>query len=75
MGKINGWESNLKKPSTIRVIEHIPLVFSMFTISLFKGIENKHDIYRVKSFMKKFHESLRKCAVDIISFKKKKYYY
>lgn len=44
MGKINGWKNNLKKPSTTRVIEHIPLVFSMFTISLFKGRENKHDI-------------------------------
>ena len=54
MGKINGWKNNLKKPSTARVIEHVPLGFSMFTISSFKGIENKHDIYRVKSFMKKF---------------------
>ena len=44
MGKINGWKNNLKKPSTTRVIEHIPLVFSMFTISLFKGRENKHDL-------------------------------
>ena len=75
MGKINGWKNNLKKPSTTRVIELVPSGFSMFTISSFKGTENKHDIYRVKSFMKKFHGSLRKRAVDIISFKKKKYYY
>ena len=43
----------------------------MSTIS-FKSIENKHDVYRGKVYMKKFCESLREQAIEIIDFKKKK---
>ena len=43
----------------------------MFTISSFKSIENKHDVYRGKDCMKKFCESLRGHAMEIINFKKK----
>ena len=46
--------------------------FSMSTISLFRSIENKHDVYRGKDCMKKFCESLREHAMKIINFKKKK---
>ena len=75
MGRIDGCKSNPKKSSTTKVIEHIPSGFSLFTISSFKGIENKHDTYGVKNFMKKFRESLRKRAMEAISFKRKKCYY
>ena len=44
----------------------------MFTISSFKSIENKHDVYRGKDCMKKFCESLREHAMKIINFKRKK---
>ena len=44
----------------------------MCTISSFKSIENKHDVYRGKDCMKKFCESLRGHAVEIIKFKTKK---
>ena len=44
----------------------------MSTISSFKSIENKHDIYRGKDYLKKFCESLREDAMKIINFKKKK---
>ena len=44
----------------------------MSTISSFKYIENKHDAYRGKEFMKKFCESLKEYAKKIIKFKKKK---
>ena len=44
----------------------------MSTISLFKSIENKHDVYRGNDFMKKFCESLREHSIKIINFKKKK---
>ena len=44
----------------------------MSKILSFKGIENKHDIYRGKDCMKKFCESLREHAMDTINFKKKK---
>ena len=44
----------------------------MSTISSFKCIENKHDVYRGKNCMKKFCKYLRKHPMKIINFKKKK---
>ena len=44
----------------------------MSKILSFKGIENKHDVYRGKDCMKKFCESLREHAMETINFKKKK---
>ena len=44
----------------------------MSTISSFRSIENKHDVYRGKDCMKKFCEFLREHAIKIINFKKKK---
>ena len=35
-------------------------------------MENKHDVYKVKDYMKKFCESLRDQTMNIINFKKKK---
>ena len=42
----------------------------MSTISSFKSIENKHDVYRGKNCMKTFCESLREHAMEIITLKK-----
>ena len=44
----------------------------MSTISSFRSIENKHDVYRGKDCMKKFFESLRQHAMNTNNFKKKK---
>ena len=44
----------------------------MSTILSFKSLESKHDVYRGKDCMKKFCESLREHAMEIINFKKKK---
>ena len=44
----------------------------MSTISSFRSIENKHDVYRGKNCMKKYCESLREQAIKIVNFKKKK---
>ena len=44
----------------------------MSTISSFKNIEYKHDVYKGKDCMKKFCKSIRENAMNIISFKKKK---
>ena len=44
----------------------------MSTISSFRSIENKHDVYRGKDYMKKFCQFLREHAMKIINFKKKK---
>ena len=70
--KIDGCKNNPENSSTTKVSEHIPLGFSMSTISSFRSIQNKHDVYRGKDCMKKFFESLRPHAMKIINFKKKK---
>ena len=44
----------------------------MSAISLFKSIENKHDVYRGKDSMEKFCESLREHEMEILNFKKMK---
>ena len=48
----------------------------MSTISSFRSIENKHDVYRGKDCMKEFCEFLRVHAIKIINLKqtKKNYY-
>ena len=70
--KIDGCKNNPENSSTSKVSEHIPSDFSMSTISSFKSIQNKNDVYAGKDFIKKFCESLREHTVKIISFKKKK---
>ena len=44
--KIDGSKSNPEYSFTTKVGEHIPSGFSMSTMSSFKTIENKHDVYR-----------------------------
>ena len=68
--KIGGCKNNPENSYTTRVSEHISSGFSMSTISSFKSIENKHDVYRGKDSMKKFCESLREQAMNIINYKK-----
>ena len=68
-----GWcKNNLENSPTTNVSEHIPSGFSMSTISSFRRIENKHDVYRGKDCMKKFCKFLREHVMKIINFKKKK---
>ena len=57
MEKTDGCKNNLENSSTTKVSKHIPSGFSMSTISSFRSIENKHDVYRGKDCMKKFCES------------------
>ena len=70
--KIDGCKNNPENSSTTKVSEHIPSGFSMSTISSFRSIENKHDVYKVKIVWKSFLEFLREHAIKIINFKKKK---
>ena len=44
----------------------------MSAILLFKDLESKHDVYRIRDCMKTFCESLREQVMKIINFKKKK---
>ena len=69
---IDGCKNNLEKSSMAKVSEHVPSKFLISTISSFKGIENIHDVYRGKDYMKTFCESFRKHAVKIINFAEKK---
>ena len=57
--QIDGCRNNPQNSFATKVSEHIPLGFSMSTISSFKSIENKYDVYRGKCCIKKFCESLR----------------
>ena len=72
MEKNGRCKNNPENSSTTKVSEHIPSRFSMSTILSFRSIENNHDVYRGKDYMKKFCESLREHAMKIINFKKKK---
>ena len=72
IGKIDGCENNTENSSTTKVSQHIPSGFSMSTISSFRSIESKHDVYRGKDCMKKFCEFLREHTMKIPIFKKKK---
>ena len=60
--KIDRCKNNPENSLTKKVGGHIPSGFSMSTISSFKNIENKHDVYRGKDCMKKFCKFLKKHA-------------
>ena len=51
--KIDGCKNDPENSSATKVSEHIPSGFSLSTISLFKSLENKHDVYRDKDCMRK----------------------
>ena len=70
--KIDGCKNDPENSSTTKLSKHIPSSFSMSTISLFRSIENRHDVYRGKDCMKKFCEFLREHAIETINFKKEK---
>ena len=45
----------------------------MSTISSFKNLENKHDVYRGKNCIKYSYEYLLEHAMMILNFEKKKW--
>ena len=61
---------DVKSKKNTKVSKHIPSGFSMSSLSSFRSIENKHDVYRGTDFMKKFCEFLREHTMKIINFKK-----
>ena len=69
--KIDGCKNNDKNSSTKKINEHTSSGFSMSTISPYRSIENKNDVYRGKECIKKFCEFLRDHTLKIINFKKK----
>ena len=73
--KINRYRNNSENLSTTKISEHIPSGFSLSTISSFRSIENKHDVYGGKVCMKTFCEFLRDHVMKIMNLKKKKCIY
>ena len=46
--KIDGCKNSPENSSASKVVKHIPSGFSVSTISSFKSIENKYDVFRGK---------------------------
>ena len=78
--KIDGCKNNPESSSTSKVGERIPadvrysrlyIPYSISTISSFKSIEKKHDVFRGKDWIKKFCEYLREHSMEIINIKQK----
>ena len=65
--KTDGCKNNPENSSTTKISKHILSGFSMSTISSFRSIEKKHNVYRSKNCMKKFDEFLREHAMKIIN--------
>ena len=63
--QIDECKNNPENLSTAKVGEPIPPCFWMSAISTFKSIENKHDLYRDKDYMKKFYKSLKEHAIFV----------
>ena len=68
---IDGCKYNPEHLFTIKVSEHIPWGFSTSRKTSLKSIENMHDVYRGKDYMRKFYESIGENAMTIINFFKK----
>ena len=68
MEKIDECKNSSEYSFTTKVGKQIPSGFSMSTISSFKSIENKHDVYGGEDCTKKFCKSLREHAMKIINF-------
>ena len=70
--RIDGCANSPDKSSTTKIGERILCGYSMSTIQTLDGTVNKHNIYRGENYMKKFCESLREYAMEMINFEKKK---
>ena len=68
---LDGSPNKTDKFSTTKVDQHIPCRYSISTILAFDCIENKHTLHRGGDCMKKFCESLREDAKNMINFERK----
>ena len=66
--KIDGYANNPKNSSTAKIGDHIPCGYSVSKTWAFDHIEIKHTLCRRKDCIKKFCESLRNDAKNIIGF-------
>ena len=70
--RIGECKNNPEKSSTTKLGEHITCGYSISTIWVFDGIENKHDLCRGEDCMKYFCRSLREHAMKMINIERKK---
>ena len=63
--KVNGCKNNPEKSSTRKISEHIPCGYSISTIWTLDGVENEHNVYRCKDWIKKFCQFLSEHAIKI----------
>ena len=70
--QMDGCTNNPVKSPTTRIGQHILCEYSMSTIWAFDSIENKDNLYRGKSCLKKFSTSLTEHAKNTIDFEKRK---
>ena len=66
--KIYGCKNSSENLPTTKVSDHIPSDYSMPTISLFRSIENKHDVCQGKNCMKKFWDVIGEHATKMMIF-------
>ena len=69
--RVDGCANNPENSSTTKIVEPIPCGYSLSTIWTFDNIENKHTLYCGEDCMKRFCETLREHAKNIIDFEKK----
>ena len=70
--KMSTWHNNPKKSSTIRINEHTPSGYLLFTYCSFDLPKNKLDFYRRKDCIERFYKDLTEHATKIINYEKKK---
>ena len=70
--KINGCENNPENSSTTRIGCHITCEYSMSTIWGLDHVESKHILYRGKDCKKRYCDSLKEHAKNIIGLQKEK---
>ena len=70
--KMHSCQNNLEKCYTEKKIKHTPSGYSLFTNCKFDAAKNKSDCYRGKDCMEKFCKDLRKHAMRIVNYEKKR---
>ena len=68
--KTDGCKNNSGNSSTTKLSKQILSGFSMPTLSSFRSIKNKHDVYRGKEWMNEL-KTQRENAMKIINFERK----
>ena len=73
--KNNNNDNNLEKSYTVKKAKHEPSGWAMFTKCSFYEKENKLDYCREKDCIKELCKKLKKRAMKIINYEKRKWYH